>query len=149
MAYTFETKDYSHLIGMQGFSDGLLNTHFELYEGYVENASYFLEALEALVRKSTDPDFGELHRRLGFELNGVRLHELYFENLGGGPPSIASAGDLSPGPLRAGRQSARGNHHAAQRIQEQPHPEATARDRAAGPGRGSGRPGRLLRLRGR
>jgi len=29
------------------------------------------------------PEYAELKRRLGWEFNGMRLHELYFENLGG------------------------------------------------------------------
>jgi Fe-Mn family superoxide dismutase len=35
MAY--EAKDYSHLIGMEGFSETLLRNHFTLYQGYVTN----------------------------------------------------------------------------------------------------------------
>ena len=37
MAY--EAKDYTKLIGMDGFSDNLLNTHFTLYKGYVTNTN--------------------------------------------------------------------------------------------------------------
>ncbi|MDI6802169.1 MAG: Fe-Mn family superoxide dismutase, partial [Thermodesulfovibrionales bacterium] len=33
--------------------------------------------------KTGTPEFGELKRRLGWEFNGMRLHEYYFENLGG------------------------------------------------------------------
>jgi Fe-Mn family superoxide dismutase len=29
------------------------------------------------------PEYAELKRRLGWEFNGMRLHEYYFENLGG------------------------------------------------------------------
>jgi Fe-Mn family superoxide dismutase len=31
----------------------------------------------------SSPEFAELRRRLGWEFNGMRLHEYYFENLGG------------------------------------------------------------------
>ena len=37
MAYT--AKDYSSLIGMEGFSETLLNNHFTLYQGYVTNTN--------------------------------------------------------------------------------------------------------------
>ena len=37
MAYT--AKDYSKLIGMEGFSQTLLNNHFTLYQGYVTNTN--------------------------------------------------------------------------------------------------------------
>jgi Fe-Mn family superoxide dismutase len=29
------------------------------------------------------PEYAELKRRMGFEFNGMRLHEYYFDNLGG------------------------------------------------------------------
>lgn len=91
MAYT--PKDYSFLKGMSGFSDTLLNNHFTLYQGYVNNTNKLMETLAAMVKggKETTPEFAELKRRLGWEFNGMRLHELYFENLGGdGDPAKAT-----------------------------------------------------------
>ena len=83
MAY--EANDYSKLIGMQGFSDTLLNNHFTLYKGYVTNTNKVMDALTAMLRdgKVGTPEYAELKRRLGWEFNGMRLHELYFGNLGG------------------------------------------------------------------
>ncbi len=83
MAYV--AKDYSGLIGMEGFSEGLLKNHFTLYQGYVTNANKVIDAIELLLKegKSGNPEFAELKRRLGWEFNGMRLHEYYFENLGG------------------------------------------------------------------
>ncbi len=83
MAYT--AKDYAKLIGMQGFSDTLLKNHFTLYQGYVTNTNKVLDTLDQLIRdgKTAAPEFAELKRRLGWEFNGMRLHEYYFENLGG------------------------------------------------------------------
>jgi Fe-Mn family superoxide dismutase len=83
MAY--EAKDYSKLLGMQGFSDTLLNNHFTLYKGYVTNTNKVLDTLAAMVKegKTGAYEFAELKRRLGWEFNGMRLHEYYFENLGG------------------------------------------------------------------
>lgn len=78
-------NDYSKLLGMPGFSDTLLKNHFALYEGYVNNTNRLLEELDSLVKegKTTTPAFAEIKRRLGWEFNGMRLHEYYFENLGG------------------------------------------------------------------
>jgi Fe-Mn family superoxide dismutase len=44
-----------------------------------------LDTLDQMARdgKSALPEFAELKRRLGWEFNGMRLHEYYFENLGG------------------------------------------------------------------
>lgn len=83
MAYA--AKDYSHLIGMEGFSQTLLNNHFTLYQGYVTNTNKVLESLAAMLKdgKVGNPEYAELKRRLGFEFDGMRLHEYYFENLGG------------------------------------------------------------------
>ena len=83
MAY--EAKDYSKLLGMEGFSDTLLNNHFTLYKGYVTNTNKVMDTLAAMLKdgKTGTPEFAELKRRLGWEFNGMRLHEYYFENLGG------------------------------------------------------------------
>jgi Fe-Mn family superoxide dismutase len=83
MAYT--AKDYSRLIGMEGFSETLLKNHFTLYQGYITNTNKVLDTLEQLLKdgKTGIPEFAELKRRLGWEFNGMRLHEYYFENLGG------------------------------------------------------------------
>jgi Fe-Mn family superoxide dismutase len=83
MAYN--AKDYSSLIGMEGFSDNLLNNHFTLYQGYVTNTNKLLDILATMLKeeKAGTPEYAELKRRMGFEFNGMRLHEYYFENLGG------------------------------------------------------------------
>lgn len=82
---TYTAKEYSHLIGMQGFSENLLKNHFTLYQGYVTNTGKVLDTLQQMRTdgKTGTPEFSELYRRLGWEFNGMRLHELYFENLGG------------------------------------------------------------------
>jgi superoxide dismutase, Fe-Mn family len=81
----YTAKDYAKLIGMEGFSDTLLKNHFTLYQGYVTNTNKVMETLDAMVKadKQGTPEAAELRRRLGWEFNGMRLHEYYFENLGG------------------------------------------------------------------
>ncbi|MBM3156684.1 MAG: superoxide dismutase [Chloroflexi bacterium] len=83
MAYA--VKDYKGLLGMKGFSDTLLNNHFTLYQGYVTNTNKILDTLSDMLKggKVGTPEYNELKRRFGFEFNGMRLHEYYFENLGG------------------------------------------------------------------
>jgi len=83
MAYA--AKDYSKLMGMEGFGETLLNNHFTLYQGYVTNTNKLLDLLASMLKegKAGTPEYAELKRRLGFEFNGMRLHEYYFENLGG------------------------------------------------------------------
>ena len=83
MPYT--AKDYGKLIGMKGFSETLLKNHFTLYQGYVTNTNKVWDTLQAMLKdgKTATPEYAELKRRFGWEFNGMRLHELYFENLGG------------------------------------------------------------------
>jgi Fe-Mn family superoxide dismutase len=83
MAYT--ARDYSSLIGMSGFSEILLKNHFTLYNGYITNVNKVLDILASMLKdgKVGTPEYAELKRRMGFEFNGMRLHEYYFENLGG------------------------------------------------------------------
>ncbi len=78
-------KDYTKLVGMEGFSETLLKNHFTLYQGYVTNTNKVLDTLDQIAKdgKTATPEFAELKRRLGWEFNGMRLHEYYFENLGG------------------------------------------------------------------
>ena len=85
---TYTAKDYAQLIGMPGFGETLLKNHFTLYQGYVTNTNKVLETLDQMLKegKTAVPEFAELKRRLGWEFNGMRLHELYFENLGGKTP---------------------------------------------------------------
>ena len=94
MAYT--AKDYTKLIGMDGFSNALLNNHFTLYQGYVTNTNKITDTLMVMFKegKTAAPEYAELKRRFGFEFDGMRLHEYYFENLGG-KTSLDKAGPLA------------------------------------------------------
>jgi len=85
---TYTAKDYGKLVGMPGFSETLLKNHFTLYQGYVTNANKVLDGLAQMAAdgKLGTPEYAELKRRLGWEWNGMRLHEYYFGNLGGKSP---------------------------------------------------------------
>jgi Fe-Mn family superoxide dismutase len=92
----YEAKDYSALIGMKGFSETLLKNHFTLYQGYVNNTNKLWDIMTAMLKegKTGTPEYAELKRRFGFEFNGMRLHEYYFDNLGGKKP-VDKAGALA------------------------------------------------------
>jgi Fe-Mn family superoxide dismutase len=76
---TMTAKTYS--LKLDGLSDKQLEVHYALYNGYVTNFNALMEQ-----RASTQNarEHSELTRRIGFEFNGIKLHELYFENLGTG-----------------------------------------------------------------
>lgn len=79
----YQAKNFDHLLGTPGFSDQLLKNHFTLYQGYVTNTNKLIEELDAMTKegKVGTPAYAELKRRFGWEFNGMRLHELYFENM--------------------------------------------------------------------
>ena len=49
MAYI--ARDFSGLIGMEGFSETLLTNHFALYQGYVSNTNKLLALLASMVKE--------------------------------------------------------------------------------------------------
>lgn len=64
---------------LSGISDEQIGQHWALYEGYVKNVNLLNAKLSALCeKKSFGPEFAEIKRRLGFEYDGMILHEHYF-----------------------------------------------------------------------
>src|SRR6185312_11633027 len=94
---TYSAKKWD-LSGLRGISDKTLEMHFGLYEGYVKNTNLLREEIahmRAGKESGADPKFAELVRRLGFEYNGMRLHELYFDNLTAKPGEILQGGHVA------------------------------------------------------
>jgi Fe-Mn family superoxide dismutase len=88
---SYKAREFN-LSGLNGISDQTLEMHFKLYEGYVKETNKLNEKItefikDANVDQEEMPAYSELTRRLGFEYNGMVLHEYYFDNLkhGGGP----------------------------------------------------------------
>jgi Fe-Mn family superoxide dismutase len=81
----YEAKTFSALAGLKGITPVEIEEHLKLYKGYVNNVNLLREKIGKLLEKGeTDtPEFSELSRRVGFEINGMRCHELYFGNLSG------------------------------------------------------------------
>jgi Fe-Mn family superoxide dismutase len=83
------------LSGLAGISDRTLEMHFKLYEGYVQQTNVLNERIaqflaDGKIDQEEMPAYSELTRRLGFEYNGMVLHEYYFGNMrknGGGDPA--------------------------------------------------------------
>lgn len=96
MDRTYPVRDFSSLKGLKGISDGQLEQHLKLYEGYVKQTNAIREQLADMLGKGQTDGvvFAELNRRLPFEQNGMVLHERYFENLSPGGSEIAKGGAL-------------------------------------------------------
>jgi len=94
----YRVKEFN-LSRLNGISDQTLEMHFKLYEGYVKETNRLTEAIAAILKdgridQEEMPAYSELKRRLGFEYNGMVLHEYYFSNLkkdGGEDPARNSA----------------------------------------------------------
>src|ERR671917_383355 len=74
------------LSGLEGISDKTLEMHFKLYEGYVKETNKLTEKIAEFLRdgkvdQEEMPAYSELTRRMGFEYNGMVLHEYYFGNM--------------------------------------------------------------------
>lgn len=76
---------------LRGISQKTLEEHYKLYNGYVNKTNEIWEKLKIADRSNANASYSE-YRELKLEetycLDGVKLHELYFENLGsnGGYP---------------------------------------------------------------
>lgn len=85
--YTPHKFDFGTL---EGISAKQLEIHIKLYEGYVK----FLNTLtdvQADLKKDSEKNayaLSEVTRRIGFEFNGMRMHEHYFAQWVGSPAPI-------------------------------------------------------------
>ena len=82
---SYQPKQFN-LNGLEGISDATLQMHFKLYESYVQETNRLNDKIagflaDGQVDHEEMPAYSELTRRLGFEYNGMVLHEYYFENL--------------------------------------------------------------------
>jgi len=95
--FSYKARSWN-LSGLKGISDKTLEMHFKLYEGYVKNTNLLREQIAEISSRGKptglDPRFAELERRLGFEYNGMRLHEYYFDNLTVKPLELVQGGGL-------------------------------------------------------
>lgn len=86
-----EPKEFT-LKGLKGISDDQISQHKDiLYTGYVKKLNEIEEKLKGVDLTSANQIYSELRAlkiEEGFALNGMVLHELYFENLAneGGSP---------------------------------------------------------------
>jgi Fe-Mn family superoxide dismutase len=95
---SYDVQEHLRPRGLTGISDEQIEQHWHLYEAYVKNTNELLEEIETAERGSRV--WGELKRRLGFEFNGMVLHEYYFANLAAGA-SLSPGSELAAG-LAAG-----------------------------------------------
>lgn len=90
----YEAKTALRPAGLSGISEDQIAQHWKLYEGYVTQVNNLRKELETLAKegKGATPVYADRRRRLGFEYNGMVLHEYYFGNLKG---NVAEPGEAS------------------------------------------------------
>lgn len=81
-----------------GISPKQLEVHLKLYAGYVKNVNVLSATVDAY--KNTEDEGGryavsEMKRRLGFEFDGMRMHEYYFTQWEGGASALSDSGALA------------------------------------------------------
>ena len=81
---------------LKGISQKTIEEHLKLYSGYVTHANKGLQRVEELYNDPEKDVYGrcELERRFGFEYNGIRNHEIYFDSLSDGANPIEVDGHL-------------------------------------------------------
>ncbi len=87
---TYEVRQFD-LSGVQGLSKKAIDTHLGLYKGYVDNLNKLLEQAAAGGSPLVQDGY---NRRFAFEFNGVKLHELFFEQLAGKRQQVQADSDL-------------------------------------------------------
>lgn len=78
---TYTTRTFS-LPELKGLSKKQIDVHLALYEGYVKHTNLIMEKITQYKEQDTEGNayaIAELRRRLGFEFDGMRMHEYYFE----------------------------------------------------------------------
>lgn len=88
MIYTPKTFTFGAL---DGISQKQLDVHLKLYEGYVKFLNTLDDVQTDLMKDSEKNAYalGEVTRRIGFEFNGMRMHEHYFAQWEGAPSPIS------------------------------------------------------------
>lgn len=94
MIFTEKKFDIPTLIGI---SDKTITEHLKLYAGYIKHANLIQSLLDDLYLDQTKNYYQihELHRRFSFEFDGMRNHEIYFEQFTGGKISETVSSSLS------------------------------------------------------
>ncbi len=109
------------ILKLDGISAESVEAHWALYEGYVKKYNEIQEKLHGADRSAANQiysDYRGFRSAITFAIGGIKNHEVYFQNLGGGgSPSDALAAQVEKDfgghddlltELRAGGMAARG-----------------------------------------
>ncbi|MBL4644519.1 MAG: Fe-Mn family superoxide dismutase [Candidatus Pacebacteria bacterium] len=94
--HKYEPQKFN-LPSLDGISEKQIDVHLGLYGGYVTHINLLREQIADL--SAQDPEkykfaIESIRRRLGFEFNGMRMHEFYFPQWEGGAREESREGTL-------------------------------------------------------
>jgi len=78
---TYQVRNELKPKSVEGLSEKLIDQHWKLYEGYVTNTNLLNKLIWDVLeskKELNNAEHSEIQRRLGFEYNGMILHEYYF-----------------------------------------------------------------------
>src|SRR5262249_58581262 len=90
------------LYELDGISRATIESHYKLYEGYVNKRNEILQRLDGVDTETANQVYSEIRALkldLTFAIGGIKNHEIYFEHLGGGG---GGPGGLIGGPMGGG-----------------------------------------------
>lgn len=82
---------------LEGMSLRSIQEHFKLYQGYVKKTNEIRQKLGVADKSEANGVYsliGELKRQETFAVNGMKLHEVYFNQLEGGGESAGKLGKM-------------------------------------------------------
>lgn len=91
------TPQTFNLNALEGLSEKQIKVHLALYEGYVKHVNLLREQIAELTTLDKEKyayAITETRRRLGFEFNGMRMHEYYFSQFEGATSELNSESEL-------------------------------------------------------
>jgi len=84
--HTYEAQTFT-IPALDGISQKQVDVHLGLYEGYVKHINLLREQIHDLESEDAEKyafAIESIRRRMGFEFNGMRMHEFYFPQWEGG-----------------------------------------------------------------
>ena len=92
----FEEKKFN-IAKLKGISEKTVEEHLKLYAGYVKHSNLLLQKIEELATDSEKNAYalGEVQRRFGFEYDGMRNHEVYFDSFSDGWTALTTSGPFA------------------------------------------------------
>jgi Fe-Mn family superoxide dismutase len=91
LAFRFEEISPRQLrpevLELDGISRATIESHYKLYEGYVNKRNEILAKLDGVDTASANQVYSDIRALkvdLTFAIGGIKNHEIYFEHLGGG-----------------------------------------------------------------